>query len=141
VSVVVDIAEAVKEALNGHSFSQPFTATRQYRPAFELKDMTDLHVTVVPHAVEVTSLSRSMQQYDVQVHVAVQKKFTEDSPAELDPLMDLVEEVMDFFRLRKLGNTGATCMGVANAPVYAAEHMAELRQFTSLVTLTFRVMR
>ena len=140
-SVAVNIAEAVKEALNAGSFSQPFTATREYRPAFELKDMTELHVTVVPHTVEVTSLSRSRQQYDVQVHVAVQKKFTEDSPAELDPLMDLVEEVMDFFRLRKLGDTSATCVGVANAPVYAAEHMAELRQFTSLVTLTFRVMR
>jgi len=141
VSVAVDIAEAVKEALNAGSFSQPFQATREYRPAFELKDMAELHVTVVPHAVEITSLSRSKHQYDVQIHVAVQKKFTDDSPAELDPLMDLVEEIMDFFRLRKLADTGATCVGVANAPVYAAEHMAELRQFTSLVTLTFRVMR
>ena len=140
-SVAVDIAEAVKEALNAGSFSQPFQAAREYRPAFELKDMAVLHVTVVPHAVEVASLSRSRQQYDVQVHVAVQKKFAEDSAAELDPLMDLVEEVMDFFRLRKLSDTGATCVGVANAPVYASEHMAELRQFTSLVTLTFRVMR
>ena len=37
-SVVIDIAEAVKESLNGHSFAQPFAATRDYRPAFELKD-------------------------------------------------------------------------------------------------------
>jgi len=141
VSVAVDIAEAVKDAMNGHSFSQPFTATRQYRPTFELKDMAVLHVTVVPHAVELASLSRTKQQYDVQVHVAVQKKFKEDSPAELDPLMDLAEEVMDFWRMRRLENAGATCVAVANAPIYSTEHMAELRQFTSLITLTFRLFR
>ena len=75
-SVAVDIAEAVKDALNAATFSQAFTATRQYRPAFELKDMATLHVTVVPHAVDVQSLSRTKQQYDVQVHVAAQKKLS-----------------------------------------------------------------
>ena len=140
-SVAVDIAEAVKESLNAATFSQAFTATRQYRPAFELKDMATLHVTVVPHAVDVQSLSRTKHQYDVQVHVAVQKKLKEDSATEIDPLMDLVEEVMDFWRLRRLDGAGATCVGVANAPIYATEHMAELRQFTSLITLTFRLFR
>ena len=140
-STITDIAEAVKDELNGHSFSQPLTASRQYQPLFDLKDMAELHVTVVPHAVDVQSLSRSLHRYDCEVHVAVQKKFTEQSDDELDPLMNLVEEVMDFFRLRKLADVDATCVGIANVPVYASEHMAELRQFTSLVTLTFRVMR
>ena len=140
-SVVIDIAEAVKETLNGHSFAQPFAATREYRPTFELKDMATLHVTVVPHAVEIASLSRTKHQYDVQVHVAVQQKFKEDIATELDPLMDLVEEIMDFWRLKRLADQGATCVAVANTPIYAAEHMAELRQFTSLITLTFRLFR
>jgi len=48
VSVITDIAEAVKDALNGQDFSQAFTAERHYQPLFELKDMKTLHVTVVP---------------------------------------------------------------------------------------------
>jgi hypothetical protein len=32
-------------------------------------------------------------------------------------------------------------MEVANAPVYALEHLQEFRQFTSVITLTYRKYR
>jgi len=56
---IADIADAVVTALNGHTFSQPLTAARAYRPVFDLKDMTDLHVTVVPKGVELTTAGRA----------------------------------------------------------------------------------
>ena len=141
-SVITDIAEAVKDELNGETFSQEFTAERHYQPLFELPDMKTLHVTVVPKGVEVTPAGRSNNHYDYQVDVAVQKKFGKGDAAELDPLVGLVEEIADFFRLRRLtAYPTAVWRRTEHPTVYAPEHMDELRQFTSVLTLTFRVTR
>jgi len=141
-SVITDIAEAVKEDLNAGSFSQPFTAERHYQPLFELKDMKTLKVSVVPNGITVNPLGRGQNQYDVKIDVAVMKKFSKDDAAELDPLMLLVEEIADHFRLKRLaGYAGAMWIRTENVPVYAQEHMEQLRQFTSVLTFTFRMQR
>lgn len=78
----------------------------------------------------------------MQIDVAVQKKLVSGTNAELDPLMDLVQEIGDFFRSRRLtAMPTAAWIKTENAPVYAQEHLHELRQFTSVLTFTFRVMQ
>ena len=52
-------------------FTQPFTAKRAYLPVYDLKDMADLHVTVVPKGVEMSTAGRGLAQSDVQIDVAV----------------------------------------------------------------------
>jgi len=141
-ATIINIADAVVAELNGGSFSQSFSAERHYVPLFELKDMKQLRVTVVPKGLSVGAHSRSQNLVDYQVDVAVQKKFATGDAAELDPLMTLVEEIADFFRLRRLtAYPGAAWVKTENAPVYAQEHYDELRQFTSVITFTFRVGR
>ena len=141
-STITDIAEAVKDELNGHDFSQEFEAVRLYQPLFELPDMKTLRVTVVPQGVEMQVLSRTLVQHDYGIDVAVQKKFEADDAVELDPLMALVEEISDFFRLRRLDAVSAAIWTrTENKPVYSQEHMQQFRQFTSVITLTFRVLR
>jgi len=138
-AMIADIAGAVVTALNGHSFSQPFTAARAYLPAFDLKDMKDLHVTVVPRGNEMSTAGRSIAQSDVQVDVAVQKKLSTADTAEIDALMGLVQEIAEF--IRSTGRFGeASWVRTQNVPIYSAEHLGELRQFTSVLTLTLRVM-
>jgi len=141
-AVITDIADAVVAELNGGTFSQTFTAKRYYRPIFDLAEMSDLHVSVVPRAMTIERADRSRNQHDVQIDVAVQKKCEAGDADELDPLMSLVEEIADFFRLRRLvAYPDAVWVKTENVPVYAQEHMEELRQFTSVLTLTFRVVR
>ena len=141
-SMIIDIAEAVKDSLNGATFSQAFTAERRYQPLFELKDMKDLHVTVVPSGVASVTLGRGRAQHDIRIDVAVQKKLGKGDAAELDPLMTLVDEIAERFRSKRLeGYSNAVWVKTENAPIYAQEHMDELRQFTSLLTFTFRVMK
>jgi len=141
-ATITEIAEAVKDELNGHGFSQEFEAVRLYQPLFELPEMKTLHVTVAPHGVEMQVSSRSLVQHDCGVDVAVQKKFDTAEAVELDPLMALVEEIADFFRLRRLeAAPDAVWVKTENSPVYSQEHMEQFRQFTSVVTLTFRVLR
>ncbi len=141
-AVITDIADAVTAELNSDDFGITFTAQRLYQPLFELADMKDLHVTVVPRGVAIHSGGRSHNHHDYQIDVAVQKKFDSESPVELDPLMDLVQAVADHFRLQRLSSyPDAMWLKTENVPIYAQEHMEQLRQFTSIITFTFRVAR
>jgi len=138
-AMIADIAGAVVTALNGHTFSQPFTAARAYLPVFDLKDMKDLHVTIVPRDNEMSTAGRAIAQSDVQVDVAVQKKLTTADATEIDALMGLVQEIAEF--IRSTGRFGdGSWVRTQNVPIYSAEHLGELRQFTSVLTLTLRVM-
>ena len=141
-AVVTDIADAVVTELNAGTFSMPLEAKRHYRPIFDLAEMQDLHVTVVPKGLAIERLDRSRNQHDVAIDIAVQKKCQAADNTELDPLMALVEEIADFFRLRRLAaRPEAVWIRTENVPIYAPEHLDELRQFTSVLTLTFRVVR
>jgi hypothetical protein len=141
-SIIIDIADAVVTELNGHGFSPPFVAARLYRPVFDLAEMSALHVSVVPRGVAIERADRTQKQVDVQIDIAVQKKFEAGDAAELDPLMALVEAIADFFQFRRLtAYPGAVWTKTENVPVYAPEHMEQFRQFTSVLTLTFRVLR
>jgi hypothetical protein len=56
--------------------------------------------------------------------------------------MTLVEEIADHFRTQPLASyPNARCTEVKNEPVYSLEHLDEFRQFTSVITLTYRVWR
>ncbi len=136
-STIADIADAVVEGLNGHTFSQTFTAARAYLPVFDLKEMKDLHVTVVPKGIEMSLANRTQGQDDVQMDVAVQKKVASD--ADTDGLMSLVEEIANFIRQTRVFGP-AVWVRSENVPIYSPEHLGELRQFTSVLTLTLRIL-
>lgn len=141
-ALILDIADAVAAELNASDFSMPFTAERTYVPRFDLEQMDVLRVTVVPRSVEVGIESRARHRHDYRVDVGVQRKFEAEQATELDPLMELVEEMADHFRGLVLDTEPeATCVEVANGPIYAQEHMREGRLFTSILTLTFRTWR
>lgn len=140
-SVIVELADAVVAHLNGGSFQTPVSAQRQYLPQFALPEMAELHVTVVPKGLAIGSLDRSRDTYDYELDVAVQQK-TDGSTEQLDELLALVEQIADRFRTPQLATyPAARCTAVKNVPIYAQEHLHELHQFTSVLTLTFRVLR
>jgi hypothetical protein len=141
-AVILEIADAVVAELNSASFSLPFTAVRHYQPTFDLMEMKTLHVSVVPRSLlAANAVDRNQASVDYLIDVGVQQK-TDMSQAALDSLMALVEEIADHFRGKPLaGYPVARCMVVKNEPIYFPDHLERLRQFTSVVTLTFRVWR
>ena len=61
---------------------------------------------------------------------------------EIDELMTLVDELADHLRFKRLTDyPNAAWLKTEQTVLYAPEHMAELRQFTSIVTFTYRVLR
>ncbi len=141
-STLIAIADAVVESLNAASLNQPLTAERHYQPVFDLPEMADLHVSVVPKGIEVLASSRNQNQHDYTIDIGVQQKVADDTEA--DALMTLAEEIADHFRLGRVQVTGigsVPVLKVATEPVFAPEHLTEKRLFTSIITLTFRVLR
>jgi hypothetical protein len=144
-ATMTDIAEAVLTALNMSTLSQSFTATRSYVPVRQLEELSTLRVTVVASSLEMVILDRSGRgQFDYVVDIGVQKNIgcgpmTEAQVvAACDPLMLLVEEIVDLFRFEALGSTLATCTEARNNPIFVPSHIDEKRVFTSVVSLTFQ---
>ncbi len=141
-SVVIDIADAVVTELNGHEFSIEFEAVRRYQPVFDLKDTKDLLVSVVPRSKRTETASRGSVQDTVEIDVAVQQKIPQGDNDVPDALMDLVEEISDFFKQRRLTEyPKAAWSEVENEPVFHPGHIRRLGQFTSVLTLKFELVR
>lgn len=141
-SIVNQVADSVTAQLNGAEFDFEFFAERMYVPNFDLEDMKELRVTVVPRDVELLPHDRAHNKYHCRVDVAVQKKFSKGTNEEIDPLVDLVERIADEFRLKRLVSLqAARCVKAEHAVLYSSEHWEQLRQFTSLLTLNFELAR
>ena len=146
-SIVIEIADAVTAALNAATLSQPFTAVRHYLPEFDLKEMETLHVSVVPAELDEEIADRTRDRAEYKIHIAVQKRVAKQDPpgldtAAIDALMQLVEEIDDLFRHKRLaGYEQAHWAKTENKPIYDPKHLKEHGQFTSLLVFTFRVIR
>ena len=132
-SLPIQMADAVllkiKEAF------PDLSSERRYVPSLELKDTKELRIIVVPKDISYERASRSHNNVQVAVDLALMKKFQKGDAAELDPLCELVESLLKLFDSKPLGN--ALCVKAQNVPIYAQEHYEKWRQFTSLITLTF----
>ncbi|MCX7806090.1 MAG: hypothetical protein N3A38_12990, partial [Planctomycetota bacterium] len=103
-------------------------------------DMEDTRVTVVPRGIESEVESRGAHRFEYRVDVATQKRLAAGTNDEIDSMIELTEQIATLFRGNRLtGYPKALCVKVAHDPVYAPEHLEELRQFTGVMTLTFRV--
>jgi hypothetical protein len=151
---LIDIADAVVAALNTAAnpappnppgppaepvFAQPFTAVRKVLPVYDLAELAGVHVTVVPRGADVTGATRSASQYDLHVDVGVQKKLGADLEAETAGMLALVDQIATFLARRPMG--GAAWVRAANDQAYLPDHLADKRLFTSVLTVTYRMMR
>ena len=80
-ALTIDIADALVAELNaeaakpnGGALGQSIVAQRYYRPEFDLAQLKELRISVVPKSIAITGMGRASNQHDVAVDVAVQKK-------------------------------------------------------------------
>jgi len=143
-SLIVQVADAVTAELNAGTFTPAFTAQRRVLPVYELSELADLRVTVVPKSVEITGSTRAASQHDLTIDIGVQQRVPPESDVD-DVVLELgglVDAIADYLRRRELGQLpGVNWVRTTNDPVYAPEHLTERRVFTSVLTVTYRGMR
>lgn len=145
-ATIIKIADAVVDQLNGRSWSQTFVAQRHYIPRYEPEDLDTLHVSVVPapDGILVSGSTRSDNQEDYNIDIAVQIKFAEDTNEAVDPYVLLLEEIADHFVKEILLIDPKTIVppsGVEYRPVWAPEHHRGTYIYTGVVRLTCRCWR
>lgn len=59
--------------------------------------------------------------------------------ADVDPLLAFVQEIADFLNRQQMGD--AIWKKTENKPVYLPEHLREKEQFTSVLTVTYKLVR
>jgi len=129
-SEVLKIAEVVAAEL------AEYHAEVVFFPEFELRELDEMRVVVVPLATEYKTLSRAAHEELLKVQIGFLKRGCEDN---LPELLRLVEGLGLGFLNKKLA--GATCVCVAYNPIYSPEHLRERGQFTSVIELTFKLIR
>ncbi len=134
-ALLIDITEAVVAQINDSD--NDFTAELNLLPEFELKDLKKLKVTVVPKALKFTGETRRDGGREVKIDIGVQRKCSAET---WNDLLQIVEDITGLFERKRLtGYSPAVCVGIENDPVYDPEHLRQYRQFTSVITLTFKV--
>lgn len=143
-SLITDIADAVAAEINTGAFL-PVQAQRRVLPEFELAELAEMKVCVVPKSLRITGATRAASQYEIAIDIGVQMKLTPgdtDVDAQVATLGIMVDEIVDHLRQRPLAGTPyATWVSIENEPVYAPEHLAEQRVFTSVLTVTYRAVK
>jgi len=144
------LADAVCAELNAGTFCQAFTAVRLWLVEWRLPELATLRVSVVPGPLTSEILTRGRDLKTRLIDVAVQKRIGVDGDgnaltAEIDALVELVEEFVAFFRSRTISPDGpaAVCMSrkliTADQAAVAKEHLEDLRTFTGVLRLNFQV--
>ena len=137
----IDIADAVVFELNQSGLTPTFTAERKLLPKHTTEALSELKVTVVPKSAEMSRLNRSQVGVEVEIDVCVQQRLS-DIDTEGPELIELVENLIDYMATRSLSQApGVQWVRTRNDPVYALDHLAENRLFTSVITLTYMLAR
>ena len=142
-SIALDIADAVTAEINTAGLlPSGVTAVRRVLPEFELKELTELKVTVVPRGVTITGATRASSQYEIAIDIGLQKKLQGDPDTEVGALGTLVDQIASHLQRRPLaGFLWATWVSIANDPLYVPDHLAQQRVFTSVLTVTYRAVK
>jgi len=137
-ATTAEIADAVVTALASVPGPIPVQAGRSWLPLADLTEMEALRVTVVPAGRTIAPAARDLLVHDHRIEIAVQQRLTSDAATDLDPLEALVERLALHLAHTPLVITGLSWVGAEHAPLVAHEHLNELRQFTSLLVVTYR---
>jgi hypothetical protein len=146
-AVLIQIADAVTGALGDAALSKAFDPSRAYTPVHNIKDLTNLSITVVPVSRVTALLDRSGRSFNDYVTDVVIQQSLPHGPLTndqinffCDPLVFLAEEIVALFYINILAAyPQARCTSANHDPVVAHHHIDEERVFTSVVQLTFRV--
>lgn len=132
------VVDTINAAVDDGDFAQQFTAVRAYVPRFVLEDSAPagLQVFVCPTSHGNVNFTRDSNTISCGIVVSVIQKLVEVSNEEIDPLIELVEQLKTLLSgvLSVLGQR-ALC-DLQPDPLYRPDQIIEGRVFWSMFTVT-----
>jgi len=132
------VAEAVKDAMNGHGFSEAFTAQCKFRPRRDRDDLTGLQVTVIGGERR-REIMRGLSRRDLGVEVLIQSPCDPESLSAVRALNGFVQELDDWLEGQSMGGATYVSSELTNDgdpldPALMIQH----GQFEAVLRLTYR---
>lgn len=78
-------------------FSLPFEPVRRSAPITDLQALKELQVTVIGAGWTKERATRGSVLWEFAIHVGLQKKLTSEQNEEIDPLVELLDQIDGFF--------------------------------------------
>ena len=139
-STIVSICAAVVAHLNSSpvqaTFSESFTASRVFSPAFDRESLAALQVNVYAAGETSEPLARSGELHSFTVGVVIRKAVNPDSTSEGDAALELVDQIQDSLKFERM--SGAGYQSQTNDPIYSLEILEQRREFLSVILVTYR---
>jgi hypothetical protein len=134
-------AAAVREALAQLGLPAVLAIAVTPLPGVELDKLTAVpRVSVVPKSVQPQHMTRSGRADNVTIDIGIQAKIIGSPETDVPKLCRLVRTLLDFMWGRALTRAPeAVFMEAGIDPVYAPDHLQQLRVFTSVVSVTYKV--
>lgn len=141
-SVIATIADGVlaliQDGVAGYAFDVSFSASREYVPVDDLRDISEVLVSVIPLTHEPALLTRGNSQHVVDIAVVIRQKVANELNATLDPLLALGEDIADWLNGRYTETTPVgKFQSIAHAPIFDPESLRAKKVFLSMVTAKY----
>jgi hypothetical protein len=143
-STAREIADALADSLDAYSFSLTPAVQRRNWPTYDIEDMAEPVVAVMPGAIETTRANRNYWEYDYAVVVFVGRHAPTEALA--DATMDLAEEMVDAIRQHDWDEAvtwpaGVTSPMTVEVTLNPDEGLQERNVWRAVITATYRVHR
>ena len=149
-ATLVSTAEAIKDFLNGQSFSMKFDACRSYadwKATLEGED-EKLHVDViVVRHDDVELVDKTTIAYDNAIQVAVRRKFGQSELVNKRVRIESVDQHVELLEEVNKALCGGRITGFEDAiwtksvieASYVPAHLKDAKQYTGLIRFTYKV--
>lgn len=136
-SRVNDIAADVVSVINDGGLG--IVAVLDYEAVYTLDETETMKVVVDPGSLTYTQHTRVETMKEVVIDVVVLLKVVK-FPDDMQTGLDMMEDIAALFdRSTTMTNSKALWIETTNDPSYMREHVENMRQFTSVLSLTFVV--
>lgn len=134
-------AEALKVHLDTGSFIIPVAIERVYVPKVRLESFSagTFTILVAARSLVETVAARKMWDNEIQVDIGLLYKLAAGDEVDfIDKLGQVVREMIEHVRFSSLSTNRFLWLRTENEPIYAPEDMERFRQFTSILTVTYK---
>ena len=138
----IQAADAVVVILKSGTYCLTPTISRVILPMLTVEELEKrtLKISVVPKDVDSEIASRTEDFNEYKIDIGIQQKVN-DIDTEVPTLLLFVKEVLNFIKRKKLPTTPqAHYVRLQNKPIYDVKQLAEAKVFTTVITVTYKVL-
>jgi hypothetical protein len=132
-----EVAEKVKDAINGGTYTSTFQAIRRWNLVEEKKDLSSLSVVVAPARMVRQPITRDRIQVEHVIQVAIRKSVDPADTTEVDALHKLADAIGKAIEGVDFSVIGVQWSGTEIPVLLDYEDLRTMRVFTSIISLSF----